>query len=87
MCVCLPLRLLITSAYDWLNKGYSFYMAAVVIIGDGCGLRIEAHQIRVSYCCIIFYFHFNNGCAQGTRRSVSVVKMSVAEVGVRVLRC
>ena len=21
--------------YDWLNKGYGFYMAAVVVIGDG----------------------------------------------------
>ena len=41
------LRLLITSGmlwtpYDWLKKGYSFYMAAVVIIGSGHGLRIEA---------------------------------------------
>ena len=27
--------------YDWLNKFYSFYMAAVVVIGDGRGLRIE----------------------------------------------
>ena len=39
-------RLLINSGvkwtpYDWLNKGYSSYMAAVVFIGDGCGLRIE----------------------------------------------
>ena len=30
--------------YDWLNKDYSFYKAAVVIIGGGCGLRIEAHH-------------------------------------------
>ena len=48
VCVCPPLRPLITSCviwtpYDWLNKGYNFYKAAVVIIGDGCGLRIEAH--------------------------------------------
>ena len=45
--VCLPPRLLITSGvmwtpYDWLNKFYSFYMAAVVVIGSGCDLRIEA---------------------------------------------
>ena len=51
VCVCPPLRLLITSGvigviwtpYDWLNKDYSLYMAAVVIIDGGCGLRIEAH--------------------------------------------
>ena len=44
--VCPPPRLLISSGmiwtpYDWLNKHYNFYMAAVVVIGDGCGLRIE----------------------------------------------
>ena len=48
VCVSTP-RLLITSGatwtpYDWLNKGYSFYMAAVVVIGDGHGLRIEKHR-------------------------------------------
>ena len=32
----------ICTPYDWLNKGYSFYMAAVIIIADGRGLRIEA---------------------------------------------
>ena len=32
---------MIWTQYDWLNKGYSFYMAAVVVIGDGRGLRIE----------------------------------------------
>ena len=42
MCVCPPPRLLITSGvmwcnidpYDWLNKLYGFYMAAVVSIGS-----------------------------------------------------
>ena len=29
-------------AYDWLNNGYSFYMAAVIVLGGECGLRIEA---------------------------------------------
>ena len=48
VCVCLPPRLLITSGviwtpYDWLNKFYSFYMAAEVVTGSGCGLRIKAH--------------------------------------------
>ena len=43
-CMCLPQRLLITSgmiwiSYDWLNKFYSFYMAAVVGIISRHGLR------------------------------------------------
>ena len=38
LCVCLPPRILITigmiwTPYDWLKKSYSFYMAAVVVIG------------------------------------------------------
>ena len=48
MCVfvCPPLRLLITSGakwtpYDWLKKFYSCYMAAVVVINDGHGFRVE----------------------------------------------
>ena len=45
VCVCPRPRLLITSgviwnSYDWLNKFYSCYMAAVVIIVNGCGLGI-----------------------------------------------
>ena len=37
-------------SYDWLNKGYSLFItaplfiAAVVVIGDGHGLRIEARH-------------------------------------------
>ena len=47
VCVSAP-KLLITSCiiwtqYDWLNKFYSFYMAAAVVISSGCDLRIEAH--------------------------------------------
>ena len=50
-CVHPPLRLLITSGviwtpYDWLNKIYSFYMAAVVIIDDGRGLTVEVCHIN-----------------------------------------
>ena len=55
MCVCVcvsvcpPPRLVITSGmmwrdmdpYDWLNKYYSFCMAAIVDIVSRCGLRIE----------------------------------------------
>ena len=33
----------IWTSYDWLNKFCSFYMAAVVVIGSGHDLRIEAH--------------------------------------------
>ena len=49
VCVCLrvypPLRLLITNGviwtpYNWLNKFYGFYMAAVVGIGSGCDVSI-----------------------------------------------
>ena len=47
MCVCvrLPPRLLITSGviwipYDWLNKFYSFYVAAVVGIVSRHGLAL-----------------------------------------------
>ena len=51
VCVCPPLRLLITSGvmwnpYDWLNKFYSFYMAAVVIIDEGRDLTVEACRIN-----------------------------------------
>ena len=52
MCLCVypPPRLLIASArcgviwtpYDWLNKGYSFYMTVAIVISGGYGLRIEA---------------------------------------------
>ena len=48
MCVCLPPRLLITSGiiwtpYDWLNKFYSFYMAAIVDIISRRGLSFDVH--------------------------------------------
>ena len=48
VCVCPAPRLLITSGmiwtpYDWLNKFYSFYMATLVNIVDGCGLGIDTH--------------------------------------------
>ena len=50
--VCVPIpRLLITSGmiwtpYYWLNKFYSFYMAAVVAINDGCGLTVKVRCIN-----------------------------------------
>ena len=50
--VCPPPRLLITSGvmqcdrdpYDWLNKIYGFYMAAVVGIISGRGLNVHMHR-------------------------------------------
>ena len=49
LCVCPPPRLLITSGmiwsqYDWLNKFYSFYMAAIVGIISKHSPTIEAHH-------------------------------------------
>ena len=49
MCVCPPLRLLITSGviwtpYDWLNKFYSRYMAIVVLIVNRHGLGIDTRH-------------------------------------------
>ena len=47
--VCLPPRLVITSgmiwtSYDWLNKLYSFCIAAIIgSIISRRGLRIEVH--------------------------------------------
>ena len=64
MCLCPPPRLLITSGmiwtpYDWLNKFYSFYMAAEVVISSGRGLRIKhivvTNPTRVSQRCISRY--------------------------------
>ena len=54
VCVCSPPRLLITNSviwapYNWLNKLYSFYMAAVFIINSGHGLIIEVHHRNQPY--------------------------------------
>ena len=71
MCMSTP-RPLITSGviwalYDWLNKFYSFYMAAVVIINSECCLRLKAccrnqpnKSKVVLYMYISCYFHFNS---------------------------
>ena len=68
MCLCVrpPPGLLITSGmmwhmilctpYDWLNKGYSFYKAAVVIIRDGRGLRIKVrHRSQPNKSKLLLY--------------------------------
>ena len=51
---------MIWTPYDWLNKFYGFYMAAVVVMGSGWGLRIEANLINQP-CKIklLLCFHFN----------------------------
>ena len=48
ICGCLCMRVSAPEAInhqwhdiDWLNKGYNFYMAAVVIISDGHSLKTE----------------------------------------------
>ena len=51
VCVCMSAPEAITSGviwtpYDWLNKFYSFYMTAVVVIDDGHGLTVEARRIN-----------------------------------------
>ena len=54
--------------YDWLNKSYKFYMAAVVSVISRRGLRIEAYhrnqqnKHKVALFKPLFYFksHLNN---------------------------
>ena len=57
MCVCPSPRLLIISGVIWtlgLKKGYSFHMAAIVVVGMALEVKhvIETTLIRVSYHCI-----------------------------------
>ena len=98
MSVC-SLRLLITSSmiwtpYDWLNKFYSFYMAAAVI-SSGCGLRIEeccGNQPNKSKPALYKpLIHCNSHYKQlyftkVTRQSTSVIKVGVAYVNICVLK-
>ena len=35
--------------YDWLDKFYNFYMAAIVSYISRCDLRIEAHHRNQAY--------------------------------------
>ena len=46
MCVyiCHEASGIIKAPYDWLNKFYSFYVAAVVGIISRCGLSIDVHH-------------------------------------------
>ena len=51
---------MICTPYNWSNKGYGFYMAAVVVISGGHGLRIEVcHSNQSKLSLYSHYFHFN----------------------------
>ena len=85
---------MIWTPYDWLNKGYSFCMATVVIIGGGRGFKISVrHSNQPNRSKLLLYSRYFtltfplNSCAQAARQSTSVVKVGVVYVGVHVLRC
>ena len=86
---------MIWTPYDWLNKGYSFYMAPVVIIRMGVALElkhvVETNLIRVSYHCISYYLHFNIPFnwlyTQAKRQRASVIKVGVDGMGVLISKC
>ena len=99
VCVCLPLRILITSGviwtqYDWLNKFYNFYMTAIVTIISRCGLTIEAcHSNQSNKSKLALYkplLHCNRHLKQlyikVTRWYTSVIKVGVVYMGVHILR-
>ena len=70
---------MIWTPYVWLNKGYSFYKVAVLVIGDGRGLRIkercrnQPNKSNIVYVVIFPLTLLLNGCTQATRRSASVI--------------
>ena len=82
---------MIWTPYDWLNKDYSFYKVAVVIISDRCGLRFEARfRNQPNKSKLLLYkllFLLNNGCTQATRQDTSVIKVGVMGLHVYVSRC
>ena len=90
MCVCSPLSLLIISSviwipYDWLNRFYSFYVAAVVGIVSRRGLSIDAcHEKQPSKYKLALYkqsIHFNCSLKQlyiSRRWRPPVIKVVVA---------
>ena len=73
--VCPPPRLVITSGvitvmwydidpYDWLNKFYSFYMAAIVSIISRHGLTTKVHCRNQPNKSKLALLHFNNHLKQ-----------------------
>ena len=94
MCVCLPLRLLITSGmiwtlYDWLAKFCSFYTAAVVDIISRCGLNIDTHCTNQpnNSKLVLYKTVFQNICKCITIHNTSVVKVCVVCMGIIVSMC
>ena len=68
-CVCLPLRLLITSGMMWFDMNSIYlvkqglqllhnHMAAVVVIGGGRGLRIKVHPNQPNKSKLLLYSHY-----------------------------
>ena len=100
MCVCLPLRLLITSSmmwcdietsYNWLNNFYGFYVAVVIDI-------VSRRDISIDMCCgnqpnisnPTLYkplLHCNNHLKQlqlSNKVSASVIKVGVIDVDMHI---
>ena len=60
-------------------------MAAMVVIGGGCGFRIKAHcsnQPNKSAVKAVT-FTLTTSCTQAARQSVSVIKVSVVCMGIK----
>ena len=77
---------MIWTPYDWLNKDYSCYKVAVVIISDRVArCRNQPNKIKLLLYKLLFLL--NNGCTQATRRGASVIKVGVVGLHVHVSRC
>ena len=51
---------MIWTPHGWLNKGYSFYMAPVLLIDEQHGLRIKEHyRNQLNKSKLLLYFCFN----------------------------
>ena len=94
--VCLPPKLVITSgviwtSHDWLNKFYSFYIAAVFSIVSRCDLIIEAHQPNKSRLVLCKpLIHFNSHLKQlyiSNKMECFSYKGGCDVYGLQVLRC
>ena len=68
---------MIWSSYDWLNKSYSFYVAAVVGVVSRRGLRIEVHRRRSK---LTLYKSLISLLQSLTIYNISVVKVGVTYI-------
>ena len=100
MCVCVSaLRLLIASGMiwtpiDWLNKLYSFYVAAIVNNISKRGLTIEVRhknqpnkRILALYKPLLYIYSNLKQLYISKRQSTSGIKMGVTYMGIHILRC